>query len=406
MNGRTPGLWRAARFTGGERALHTHEKKAARRPKTLVIILLIAAAIILAAVAAYFAWEQAPAPAKVSGVPVAAQAEADVEADEAEAALPTPSPTPILESGVAPDTARQDGVYTILLVGEDLWTGHTDTILVGKLDTNVHKLDFVSIPRDTLLNMDGDNRKINSICLQAAQLEKDPMTELKSKVKDIIGFEVDCYAKLDLSAFIELVDAVGGVDVTLDEPLFYDDVWQDMYIDIPAGENHLTGKEAMALVRYRAGYASADIGRIDAQHKFLKDCARQFISLGNIPNLGKVIDILEEKLDTDLSVRNIAFFIRQTLMCSSDDINFYTMPIAPKTLGGQSYAVIVLYDWVKMINAYINPFTTEITTADLNVMYNEIFGYGCTRETQGAWYYVGAAEADMAAAAAQYGYGY
>ena len=187
----------------------------------------------------------------------------------------------MLDCAVAPDTDRQDGVYTILLVGEDLWTGHTDTILVGKIDTNEHTMNFVSIPRDTLLNMDGDMRKINAIYYQAEQLGNDGMAALKNRVKQLIGFEVDCYAKIDLNAFIEVVDAVGGVDVYLDEPLFYDDIWQDMYIDVPAGESHLNGKEAMALVRYRAGYASADIGRIDVQHKFLKDCIKQFSRYGS-----------------------------------------------------------------------------------------------------------------------------
>ena len=81
------------------------------------------------------------------------------------------------------------------------------------------------------------------------------------------------------------------------------------------------------------------------------------------------------------------------------------MPNAPKMIDGYSYAVIILYDWVKMINEYINPYVQEITVNDIDVMYNDIFGFGCTKEIQGGWYYVGAAEADMAAAAAQYGYG-
>lgn len=395
-------LGAAAETYVSQKAKYMHNKKEKSTSKVFIIIFAVLAVLIIGALIAYFAWEKAPA---IAGEKAAAEAPVEAQTAAEATAVPAPSPTPVLDSAIAPDTERHDGVYTILLVGEDLWTGHTDTILVGKVDTNSHKMDFVSIPRDTLLNMDGDMRKINAICYQAQQQEKDGMTELKKRVKQLVGFDVDCYAKLDLEAFVELVDAVGGVDVYMDEPLFYDDVWQNMYIDIPAGENHLSGKEAMALVRYRAGYASADIGRIDMQHKFLKECAKQFITLGNIPNVGKVIDILSESLDTDLSAANIAFFIRQTLMCKSDDINFYTMPNAPKMIDGYSYAVIILYDWVKMINEYINPYVQEITVNDIDVMYNDIFGFGCTKEIQGGWYYVGAAEADMAAAAAQYGYG-
>lgn len=382
--------------------MHSAKKKSSK--KVLIIALAVAAVIIIAAVAAYFVWEQAPSIAGANPAP-ATEPPAEPAASAAPSATPEPTPTPVLDSAVAPENDRHDGVYTILLVGEDMWTGHTDTILVGKVDTNAHKMDFVSIPRDTLLNMDGDMRKINAVYANATSLDEDGMAALKSRVKDLIGFDVDCYAKIDLEAFVQVIDAVGGIDIYLDEPVQYDDVWQGMYIDVPTGQNHLSGQEAMTLVRYRAGYASADIGRIDVQHKFLTACVEQFISLGNIPNIGKVMDILTESVDTDLTAANIAYFIRQGLMCKTEDIKFYTMPTAPKNLGGYSYAVIILYDWVNMINDCLNPFVDEITTGNLNVMYNDYFGYGCTSEIQGGWYYVGAAEADRAAFAQAQGWG-
>ena len=73
---------------------------------------------------------------------------------------------------------------------------------------------------------------------EAQQQEKDGMTELKKRVRQLVGFDVDCYAKLDLEAFVELVDAVGGVDVYMDEPLFYDDVWQDIVAVAPDFIHH------------------------------------------------------------------------------------------------------------------------------------------------------------------------
>lgn len=372
-----------------------------KKGKIFLIILIALLVLIAAVVAFYFMWEQAPQTAQEKA---AAAETAATEADVTPAATPTPTPTPVLDGGVAPQNERQDGVYTVLLAGVDLYTGHTDTIVVGKVDTNAHKMDFVSIPRDTLLNMDGDMRKINAVYDQAVQAGKDGMEALKMRVEQVVGFEIDCYAMIDLDAFIEVIDAVGGIDYYVDEPIYYDDVWQNMFIYYPVGMVHLDGEKAMALVRYRAGYLNADIGRIEVQHKFLKACFEQFISLGNIPNVGKVIDILTESLDTDLSAKNIAYFMRQALMCKVEDITFNTMPNAAKTIGGYSYAVIVLYNWIDMINEYLNPYMQEITSADLDVMYNDIYGYGCTREVQGGWYYVGAAEADMAAAYAQYGY--
>lgn len=373
------------------------------KKKNAFLIILIIVFLISAMICAYFLWEKAPdiASDKLETVkPAAIETPISTAVPTSE---PSPEPTPMPIPEIAPQSTRQDGVYTILLAGEDQISGNTDTILVGKIDTNNHKMDFVSIPRDTLLNMDGDMRKINSIYYKARERGADAAHELIKKVKDIIGYEVDCYAITNLDAFIEVIDAIGGVDYYVNQEIWMDDIWQNLFTWLPVGMNHLDGYKAMCLVRYRAGYTNADLGRIDIQHDFLKTVAKQMISLGNVPNLPKVIDILTKNLDTDLTASNIAFFIRQALMCSSDDINFYTVPVAGKTLGeGLSYAVIILYQWRDMLNAYFNPFSEPITIENLNVMYNDYFGVGCTGEVQGAWYYVGLAEAEMAAAQQQY----
>ena len=383
-----------------------HQKKKRRKSPVILTVVLIILFLLAAAVIVYFLWERAPevAGSKAERTTAAVEgsfAEATAAPTEEAAPTPTPGPTPeptpepIRE--IAPTTVRQDGVFTILLVGEDQSSGNTDTVLVGKIDTNAHKMDFVSIPRDTLLNMDGDIRKINCVYYKARERGADPAKELKDKVTELIGFEVDCYAVINLQAFVDAVDAVGGIDYTVQQEVWMDDVWQDLFTYIPAGEQHLDGYHAMCLVRYRAGYADADLGRIEIQHDFLKSAAKQMISLGNIPNLRKVISILSENIDTDLSASNIAYFARQALLCKEENINFYTVPTAAKTLGeGYSYAVILVYQWVPMINDYLNPYEEPITMNNINVMYNDYFGIGCTgSEVRGAWYYVGLAEAEM-----------
>ncbi|MDO4982022.1 MAG: LCP family protein [Eubacteriales bacterium] len=373
------------------------------RKKKGILILAIIVVLIELLVCAYFVWEKAPDIATNKPETIEASPTETPVQTAAPAMEPTPEPTPTPIPEIAPQSARQDGVYTILLVGEDQISGNTDTILVGKIDTNNHKMDFVSIPRDTLLNMDGDMRKINCIYYKARARGADAAHELVKKVTQIIGFEVDCYAITNLDAFIDTIDAIGGVDYYVNQEIWMDDVWQNLFTCLPVGMQHLDGYHAMCLVRYRAGYADADLGRINVQHDFLKTLAKQMISLGNIPNLPKVIDILTENLDTNLTASNIAFFIRQALMCSPEDINFYTVPVVGKTLGeGISYAVIILYQWRDMLNAYLNPFSEPLTFENLDVMYNDYFGIGCTGEMQGAWYFVGLAEAEMAAAQQNY----
>ena len=115
------------------------------------------------------------------------------------------------DAGLPFDTQRQDGVYTILLVGNDDGNGNTDTIMVGRIDTKQHKMDFVSIPRDTLINVDWAVRKINSVYWGSKNNGGTGIDALRNHVKRLIGFDVDCYAVIDLSVFMDTVDALGGV---------------------------------------------------------------------------------------------------------------------------------------------------------------------------------------------------
>lgn len=383
-------------------------KKARRVFRIAVIILTV---LILGGAGVYMLWEKAPDIAEIEApAPVAASVpeESSSPAGVVATPEPTPEPTPVptenpLEKAIAPENVRQDGVYTILLVGEDKWTGNTDTLLVGKVDTVNHKMDFVSIPRDTLINVDWELRKINSVVYKARSAGQDPAEQIKFRVKELIGFDVDCYAIVGLQAFIDVIDALGGVEYDVPQDIYFEDYtlvdgeWEDSYNYIYAGKQTLSGFQCMGLVRYRHGYYEGDIGRIKVQHDFLRSCAEQFISLGNIPNVGKVINILAENVDTDLSPANIAYFLRQALLCKSEDINFHIMPHSPDTLGEQSYsyAVCTVYKWRDMLNEVLNPYSEPLTLNHLNVVYKDMIGYSCTQEMRGAWYYIEAYQRDL-----------
>lgn len=291
-------------------------------------------------------------------------------------------------NAVEDDTDRQDGVYTILLVGNDDGNGNTDTIMVGKIDTKQHKMDFVSIPRDTLINNTWDVRKINAVYWGSKNSGGNGIDSLKDNIKRLVGFEVDNYAIIDLGVFIDTVDALGGVYFDVPQALNYEDPTQNLTIHVAAGYQLLNGYDAMGVVRYRSGYVTGDIGRIEMQHKFLKACAEQFITLGNIPNISKVVDILADGLTTDLSSANIAFFLRQALSCKAEDINFYTAPNYPDSIHGYSYAILELNSWIDMINEYINPYDIPVTAANLDVVFRNGSGViTATTELRGADYY-------------------
>lgn len=326
----------------------------------------VVALVFIGAFCYYMLWEKAPEIPVATKRPVSAGDDSD---------------------SLDADNDRQDGVYTILLVGNDDGNGNTDTIMVGKIDTENHKMDFVSIPRDTLINSTWDVRKINAVYWGNKNGGGNGIDALKENIKKLVGFDIDCYAIIDLGVFIDTVDALGGVYFDVPQALDYEDPSQNLTIHVAPGYQLLNGYDAMGVCRYRSGYATGDIGRIEMQHRFLKACAEQFITLGNIPNISKVVDILSEGLTTDLDASNIAYFLRQALACKTEDINFYTAPNNPDMVHGYSYAILDLYQWIPMINEYLNPYSEQVTAANLDVVYREGGAITATTELKGADYY-------------------
>ncbi len=321
----------------------------------------------------YMLWERAP---EVGPGPVVAETESSPRPSSLGAAQE--------DKGVPFDTQRKDGVYTILLAGNDDGTGNTDTIMVGKIDTVRHTIDFVSIPRDTIINVEWDNRKLNSVYWGSVNNGGNGIDALRSHVKKLIGFDVDCYAVVDLEAVIEVVDLMGGVYFDVPFEMNYDD---GPVIHLQPGYQLLDGYNAIGLCRYRDGYVNGDLERIEVQHQFLKAAAEQFISLGNIPNIGKVTKILAENTDTNLTAANIAYFIRQALMCNTEDINFYTAPNTPQDVQQLSYTFLDLYNWLDMVNASLNPYTQPVTEGMVDVVYLHNGAACCTTVLNGAYYY-------------------
>ena len=353
-------------------------KKRSKRVLKIVLIVLIALILAAALAAAYFLfiWSKPPeikapqsTPAPAAGTPAPSAAP---EGEE-----------PVLDLGpegeapaVPMDSRRRDGVYTFLLVGVDRASSSTDTILVVSFDTVKHSISATSIPRDTLINIGWANtpKKINAVYPGYINSGEDGITGLKEQIRNLLGFDVDCYVVVYLQAVADAVEAIGGVWFDVPQDMRYVDYVQDLYIDIKAGYQLLNGYDALRLCRFREGYAGGDLQRIEVQHAFLKAMADQMLSLGSIPHLGELIEVLLWNVDTDLSPANLAWLARQFLAYKSEDIVFQTAPVGGA--GGINDVSLVGLDvgeWLKMINANINPYEDDVTIGNVNIL---TYGYG------------------------------
>ena len=347
-----------------------------KKPSLLFRLILAAAGavalLLIAALSVYSIWERPPE-----------HAEAPLEAR----ALTPDAPPPAETETPSPEPTEEPGVYTLLLVGNDDGNGNTDTILLGRIDTGARRMDFVSIPRDTLINADWEVRKINAVYWGDRLYGGDGIGALRRHVQKLSGVWADSYAVLDLSDLIHAVDLMGGLRFDVPIAMHYDDPTQDLHIHLEPGEQLLDGEQVMGLCRYRSSYPSGDLGRIEMQQRFLRACLEQFTQLGRIPNLTKVADYLAGELDTDLSAANIAWYLRQALSIGGEGLSFSTLPTVPATVHGYSYAVVDLDAWLPLLNERLNPGEREITAEDLDLVFRSGGVFASTTTLLGSGYY-------------------
>ncbi len=98
---------------------------------------------------------------------------------------------------------------------------------------------------------------------------------------------MDFYVAVDLNGFIELVNAIDGIDFEVPINMNYDDPAQNLHIHFSAGQQHLDGEEVMEVVRFRhnndgSGYPMQDLDRIKTQQAFLKAVADKLFSLQSV----------------------------------------------------------------------------------------------------------------------------
>ena len=283
--------------------------------------------------------------------------------------------------------SRGDGVITILCCGIDDASMSTDTMIVGKIDTKAHTMDFVSIPRDLLINVPWDCRKLNSV-YAGSKGGEEGIKALLLQIKRITGFDVDCYAFIDLFCFSWAIEALGGVWFDVPCEMSYIDEAQDLYIDLQPGYQLLNPYEAMGLVRYRYTYENGDIDRIELQHSFLKSVMSQLISAGNIPNLPFLLRVARENMQTNLSTGNMAWLAFQLLRTDEENINFFTMPVDTFYLRDYSYAVCRVWDWLPLVNEHLNPTGEDLGWGNVDLVYYNGEKYAGTQGYLAEdWYY-------------------
>lgn len=229
----------------------------------------------------------------------------------------------------------------VLLLG--LEHERSDTIMVASYNTKTKTVDVISIPRDTYIERDGfknsGNNKINSVYTVKG------IEGLSEIILGVTGMKIDKYVTIDYDGVRAAVDAVGGVDVDVPFHMRYTDPYSDppLDINIPAGSQTIKGDRAMEFLRFRKtnykgyqGYAEGDLGRIEAQQGFVKSAIKKALSF----KLPKVISEVYPHVKTDFALGEATSLAVGSVGLSMDNVNFHTLPGAPKTINNISFYII------------------------------------------------------------------
>ena len=225
---------------------------------------------------------------------------------------------------------------TVLIMGIDERTedvGRTDTLMLAMLDPATDRAALLSIPRDTRVRIQGHGfDKINA----AYAYGKVPLAE--STVENFLGVEVNHYLIIDTKAFVKVIDAIGGVDINVEERMYYEDPWDDdggLLIDFQPGLQHMDGRKAITYVRYRD--LEGDAGRIRRQQAFMKACMERLVSPTVLASLPTVVQEISSSVRTDLSLTQLLALAGSLKKASEYGLKVDTVPGEYEYLGGICY---------------------------------------------------------------------
>lgn len=258
--------------------------------------------------------------------------------------------------------------FTVLVLGEDETfsknpddKGRSDTILVAAVDLKHRRVQGLSIPRDTRIQIPGMSgfQKINaSYAKGGAQLTA-------QCVADLLGVPIDYYAKTNIAGLKKVVDAVGGVGIDVEKNMYYVDRRGGLYINLKKGYRHLDGERALGYVRFRHD-RMGDLWRIQRQQKFLRALARQVTSPSNWTKLPNLIDEMMNNVETNMTSKDLLSLARLSKDVPADEVQMATLPGVPETIHGISYYVPDLPAIPPLVNEVLRFQEPKPTVAVLN----------------------------------------
>ncbi len=225
-----------------------------------------------------------------------------------------------------------------VILGTDKEGSRTDLILFCQYSPKTGMLNALQIPRDTKIDTNRADKKINSVYGAKG------ISEVKNAVEKITGIYPDNYVVLNLKGFRQMVDALGGIEYNVPIRMKYTDPVQKLKIDLMPGQQTLSGKEAEMFMRFRknddgSGYAEGDIGRLKAHKGFYQAVIDKALSLDGLINMGSVMKTVGDNLKTDFTLSDLFENIDGLKKLNRNSVNVMLLPGNAEYINNISYYI-------------------------------------------------------------------
>ncbi|HYE83700.1 MAG TPA: LCP family protein [Clostridia bacterium] len=221
--------------------------------------------------------------------------------------------------------------------------GLADSIMLCSFDPDDGAVDVFSIPRDTFITRKGHktsaNNKINS------SYGRGGADSVVDSVVSLTGVEVHYYVKVDYKAVKAIVDAIGGIKVTVPMNMNYDDPVDGLHIHFEKGQVVSKGEDIIKLLRYRknnkgGGYKEGDLGRVGMQQEIVRLGIEKVLKGNVVTNFLKLQGPIQENVKTNMSPKQMMFYITKAQKIKRENISMQTIPGRADSINRLSFYVV------------------------------------------------------------------
>ncbi len=279
---------------------------------------------------------------------------------------------------------REKSYVNVLLLGVDKTETLSDVMMIAQLNMENNSVNILQLPRDTYISGRRGDKKLNSAYGSGG------VEQTMKDIRSLVDIDFDGHVLVTTSGFRDVVDAVGGIYYDVPRDMNYDDDYQDLHIHLKKGYQLLDGDKAEQYVRFRSGYATGDLGRIDAQSDFIKEAMRQILeknASNSSSETQKLLSAISKMVTTDFTFEEMLKFAPYILKIDMEKVNIMRLageapPVTSEGQGSFFYADDEKNQ--QIIYEYFSPDTSEVDFSEIEARDNALGKNAVTKKVSQA----------------------